>query len=74
VPYSSTSCGCVALAAQTFCAARILFHTDSSAARPTSQDRLAPSIASLDKALTPAQRQLIYVDNSRALLKARGIT
>jgi hypothetical protein len=41
---------------------------------PTSQDRLAPSIASLNKALTPAQRQQIYVDNSRALLKARGIT
>jgi hypothetical protein len=27
----------------------------------------------LDRVLTPAQRQLVYVDNSRALLKAKQL-
>jgi predicted TIM-barrel fold metal-dependent hydrolase len=73
-PYSSSNGEWVALAAQKFGADRILFGTDYGVGGGTSQDRLAPSIASLDKALTPAQRQLIYTDNSRALLKHRGIT
>jgi predicted TIM-barrel fold metal-dependent hydrolase len=73
-PYSSTNGEWVALAAEKFGADRILFGTDYGVGGGTSQDRLAPSIASLNKALTPAQRQQIYVDNSRALLKARGIT
>jgi predicted TIM-barrel fold metal-dependent hydrolase len=73
-PYSSSNGEWVALAAQKFGADRILFGTDYGVGGGTSQDRLAPSIASLDKALTPAQRQLIYTDNTRALLKARGIT
>ncbi|MFY9923684.1 MAG: amidohydrolase family protein [Opitutaceae bacterium] len=73
-PYSSSNGEWVALAAQKFGADRILFGTDYGVGGGTSQDRLAPSVASLNKALTPSQRQLIYVDNSRALLKARGIT
>jgi predicted TIM-barrel fold metal-dependent hydrolase len=73
-PYSSSNGEWVALAAQKFGADRILFGTDYGVGGGTSQDRLAPSVASLNKALTPSQRQLIYVDNSRTLLKARGIT
>jgi uncharacterized protein len=72
-PYSSSNGEWVALAARKFGADRILFGTDYGVGGGTSQDRLAPSIASLNKALTPEQRQLIYVENSRALLKARGI-
>jgi predicted TIM-barrel fold metal-dependent hydrolase len=71
-PYSSTNGEWVALAAQKFGADRILFGTDYGVGGGTSQDRLGPSIASLNKNLTPAQRRLIYTDNSRALLKARG--
>ena len=33
---------------------------------------IAPALATLDVALSPAQRQLIYVDNRRALLKSKG--
>jgi len=73
-PYSSSNGEWVALAARKFGADRILFGTDYGVGGGTSQDRLAPSIASLDKALTPAERQLIYTDNSRVLLKAHGIT
>jgi predicted TIM-barrel fold metal-dependent hydrolase len=73
-PYSSSNGEWVALAASKFGADRILFGTDYGVGGGTSADRLAPSIASLNKALTPAQRQLIYTDNSRALLKARGIS
>jgi len=73
-PYSSTNPEWVALAASKFGADRILFGTDYGVGGGTSADRLGPSIAALDKVLTPAQRQLIYVDNSRALLRARGIS
>ncbi len=73
-PYSSSNGEWVAIAAAKFGADRILFGTDYGVGGGTSADRLAPSIASLDKFLTPAQRQLIYVDNTRALLKAKGIT
>jgi len=73
-PYSSTNGEWVALAAAKFGADRILFGTDYGVGGGTSTDRLGPSIASLDRALTPAQRQLIYVDNTRALLRARGIS
>jgi len=73
-PYSSSNGEWVALAAAKFGADRILFGTDYGVGGGTSVDRLAPSIASLDRVLSPAQRQLIYFDNSRALLRARGIS
>jgi predicted TIM-barrel fold metal-dependent hydrolase len=73
-PYSSTNGEWVALAAAKFGADRILFGTDYGVGGGTSADRLAPSIASLDRALTPAQRQLIYVDNTRLLLKGHGLS
>jgi len=72
-PYSSTNGEWVALAAAKFGADRILFGTDYGVGGGTSADRLAPSIASLNKVLSPAQRQLIYVDNTRSLLKAKGV-
>lgn len=72
-PYSSSNGEWVALAAAKFGSDRILFGTDYGVGGGTSQDRLAPSIASLDQALTPAQRRQIYVDNSRVLLKAHGL-
>ena len=73
-PYSSSNGEWVALAAAKFGADRILFGTDYGVGGGTSADRLAPSIASLNKALTPAQRQLIYADNTRTLLKAKGVS
>jgi predicted TIM-barrel fold metal-dependent hydrolase len=73
-PYSSTNGEWVAIAAAKFGADRILFGTDYGVGGGTSADRLAPSLVSLNHWLTPAQRQLIYVDNTRALLKAKGIS
>ena len=73
-PYSSTNPEWVALAAAKFGADRILFGTDYGVGGGTSSDRLQPSIAALNKALTAEQRQLIYSDNSRVILKAHGIS
>jgi predicted TIM-barrel fold metal-dependent hydrolase len=73
-PYSSTNPEWVALAAAKFGADRILFGTDYGVGGGTSADRLAPSIAKLDRVLTPEQRQLIYIENSRALLAAKGLS
>jgi len=73
-PYSSTNGEWVALAAAKFGADRILFGTDYGVGGGTSADRLTPSIVSLNHWLTPAQRQLIYVDNTQKLLKAKGIS
>ena len=73
-PYSSTSSEWVAYAAAKFGADRILFGTDYGVGGGTSADRLKPSIAALDRTLTREQQQLIYIDNTRALLKAKGIT
>ncbi len=61
----------VELAATKLGADRILFGTDYGVNGGTNGD-VAPAIATLDRALTPAQRQLIYVDNSRSLLKLKG--
>jgi len=72
-PYSSTNGEWVALAAAKFGADRILFGTDYGVGGGTSADRLAPSIATLDRVLTPDQRRLLYVDNTRTLLAAKGI-
>jgi hypothetical protein len=35
---------------------------------------IGPALDILDRALTPEQRRLIYVDNSRNLLKLKGRT
>jgi len=72
-PYSSTNADWVAVAAARFGADRILFGTDYGVGGGTSTDRLAPSLASLGRVLTRAQRQLLYVDNSRTLLATKGI-
>jgi hypothetical protein len=72
-PYSSTNGEWVALAAAKFGADRILFGTDYGVGGGTSADRLAPSIATLDKVLTADQRRLLYVDNTRTLLAAKGV-
>lgn len=57
----------VSLAAAKLGADRILFGTDYGVGGGTRGD-VGPALASLDKALTPEQRQRIYVDNSRDLL------
>jgi predicted TIM-barrel fold metal-dependent hydrolase len=59
------------LAATKLGADRILFGSDYGVGGGARGD-IAPALATLDNALTPAQRQLIYVDNSRALLKSKG--
>jgi predicted TIM-barrel fold metal-dependent hydrolase len=73
-PYSSSNGEWVALAAAKFGADRILFGTDYGVGGGTSADRLAPSIATLDRFLTADQRRQIYLENSRNLLRARGIS
>jgi len=73
-PYSGSNSDWVAYAANKFGADRILFGTDYGVGGGAATDRLAPSVAALDKVLTPAQRQLIYIDNTVALLKAKGIS
>jgi predicted TIM-barrel fold metal-dependent hydrolase len=72
-PYSSTNGEWVALAAAKFGADRILFGTDYGVGGGISIDRLAPALTSLNQWLTPAQRQLIYVDNTRTLLQTKGL-
>jgi predicted TIM-barrel fold metal-dependent hydrolase len=62
----------VALAASKIGADRILFGTDYGVNGGTRGD-VGPALETLDYALTPEQRQLIYVDNSRALLLKKGI-
>jgi predicted TIM-barrel fold metal-dependent hydrolase len=62
----------VELAASKLGADRILFGTDYGVNGGANGD-VAPAIATLDKALTPQQHRLIYVDNSRNLLKSKGI-
>lgn len=63
----------VRLAADKIGADRILFGTDYGVGGGARGD-VGPAIATLDRALTPEQRQLIYVDNSRKLLRAKGRT
>ena len=61
----------VAQAAAKLGADRILFGTDYGVGGGTNGD-VGPGIASLEKALTPAQQQAIFVDNSRRLLQLKG--
>jgi predicted TIM-barrel fold metal-dependent hydrolase len=72
-PYSGSNAEWVDYAARKFGADRILFGTDYGVGGGKSADRLTPSVAALDAALTPQARQLIYVDNTRRLLKAKGL-
>lgn len=72
-PYSSTRPEWVAHAVSKFGADRILFGTDYGVGGGTSTDRLAPSIAALDAVLPTDARQQLYTENSRTLLKAKGL-
>ncbi len=63
----------VTLAATKLGADRILFGTDYGVNGGSNGD-VGPALATLDGALTPEQRKLIYVDNSRRLLQAKGIS
>jgi len=60
----------VTLAAAKLGTDRILFGTDYGVGGGTNGD-VGPALATLDAALSPSQRQLIYFDNSRALLAAK---
>jgi predicted TIM-barrel fold metal-dependent hydrolase len=51
---------------------RILFGSDYGVGGGDRGD-IGPALATLDQALSPQQRELIYVENSRALLKLKGI-
>jgi predicted TIM-barrel fold metal-dependent hydrolase len=72
-PYATRAGEWVALAAGKIGADRILFGTDFGVGGGD-RGAIAPALARLDAVLTPQQRQLIYVDNSRQLLKAKGRT
>lgn len=70
-PYAARAADWVALAAGKIGADRILFGTDFGVGGGA-RGAIAPALARLDAALTPQQRQLIYIDNSRQLLKSKG--
>ena len=69
-PYSRIGAW-VAQAADKIGADRILFGTDYGVGGGDRGD-VAPALLTLDKTLTAEQRQLIYVDNTRTLLKSKG--
>lgn len=73
-PYSAANPEWVALAAAKFGTDRILFGTDYGVGGGAATDRLAPSITALDRVLTADQRRQIYVENTRTLLKGKGVT
>jgi predicted TIM-barrel fold metal-dependent hydrolase len=61
----------VVMAANKIGADRILFGTDYGVGGGAKGD-VAPAIATLDHALNDEQRRLIYIDNSRKLLRSKG--
>jgi predicted TIM-barrel fold metal-dependent hydrolase len=63
----------VALAVEKLGADRILFGTDYGVGGGANGD-VGPAVATLDRTLTVEQRTLIYGENSRTLLKAKGLT
>lgn len=71
-PYSVRNAEWVALAANKLGADRILFGTDYGVGGGRRGD-VGPALQTLDRVLTEEQRRLIYFENSRALLAARGI-
>ncbi|MDX2108613.1 MAG: amidohydrolase family protein [Verrucomicrobiota bacterium] len=62
----------VALAADTIGADRVLFGTDYGVGGGNKGDS-APGLAALAEALTTEQKRLIYSENSRLLLKSKGL-
>jgi predicted TIM-barrel fold metal-dependent hydrolase len=72
-PYSVRNAEWVALAANRLGADRILFGTDYGVGGGRRGD-VGPALQTLDRVLTDEQRRLIYFDNSRALLAAKGLT
>jgi predicted TIM-barrel fold metal-dependent hydrolase len=70
-PYSVRNAPWVKLAAEQIGADRILFGTDYGVGGGKRGD-VGPALATLDATLSAAQRQLIYFDNSRALIAAKG--
>lgn len=69
-PYSRNG-DWVRLAAEKLGADRILFGSDYGVGGGSRGD-VGPALATLDKSLTELERQLIYIDNSRDLLRAKG--
>ncbi len=72
-PYSVRNAEWVALAANKLGADRILFGTDYGVGGGKRGD-VGPALDTLDRVLTDDQRKLIYFENSRALLAAKGLT
>jgi len=72
-PYSVRNAPWVKLAAEQLGADRILFGTDYGVGGGTRGDTGA-SLAVLDATLSEEQRRLIYFENSRALLAAKGLS
>jgi predicted TIM-barrel fold metal-dependent hydrolase len=72
-PYSVRNAGWVRYAADKIGADRILFGTDYGVGGGQRGD-VGPALATLDATLTAEQRQLIYFDNTRSLLAAKGLT
>ncbi len=66
-PYAARAGEWVALAAKKIGADRILFGTDYGVGGGDN-GAIAPALATLDTVLSPADRQTIYLDNSRRLL------
>lgn len=70
-PYAVRSGEWVALAVRKLGADRVLFGTDYGVGGGTN-GAVAPALATLDAVLTPQERQALYFDNSRALLRKLG--
>ncbi len=71
-PYSVRNAEWVVTAANKLGADRILFGTDYGVGGGKRGD-VGPALQTLDQVLTAEQRRLIYFENSRALLAAKGI-
>ena len=72
-PYSVRNAPWVKLAAEKLGADRILFGTDYGVGGGARGD-VGPALDTLDATLDAAQRKLIYFDNTRALLAAKGLS
>lgn len=72
-PYAARNAEWVAQAVRKIGADRILFGTDYGV-YGGANGNVAPALAALDRVLSPYEKQVIFVDNSRALLKRLGIS
>ncbi len=70
-PYSVRNAEWVAIAARKLGADRILFGTDYGVGGGQRGD-VGPAVETLERVLSEAERRLIFVENSRALLAAKG--